>query len=163
MSHGADVDAEDYKGYTPLFYASNNFCLEILIELLDTGRVNVNHKGKNGKTALSKAHNYDTLMILRKYGAKTTWNQLKSLMKCHITSSPKAILSESISEIDEELLVLDFDHFKKISDENEMDLHLMVQEYGKSELLLHPLLQVFLDLKWHQVKNWYFRHHGILM
>ena len=66
LSHGADANAKDYRSYTPLFYASNNFCLEILIELLETGGVDdVNHKSKNGKTALSKTHNYDTLMILR--------------------------------------------------------------------------------------------------
>ena len=77
-------------------------------------------------------------------------------MKLHITSSPKAILSDSISEIDEEVLVLDFDNFQEKSNENEMDMHLMVKKYGKSELLLHPILQAFLDLKWNQVKNYYF-------
>ena len=44
LSHGANVNAEDDKGYTPLFYAASNCCLEILIELLDRGHANVNHK-----------------------------------------------------------------------------------------------------------------------
>ena len=38
---------------------------------------------------------------------------------------------------------------------NEMDLHVMVQDHGKSELLLHPIFQVFLDLKWNQVKKFF--------
>ena len=71
LSHGANVNAEDDKGYTPLFYAASNCCLEILIELLDRGHANVNHKAnRNGKTALSKAHNSETVMLLIKYGAK---------------------------------------------------------------------------------------------
>ena len=65
MSHGANVNAIDFKGYTPLFYAASNCCLEILIELLEKGHANVkkvaNHKKK---TALSKAHNYEAVMIL---------------------------------------------------------------------------------------------------
>ena len=126
-----------------LFYAADNHCFGNLIELLDTGRVEVNHEAKNANTALSKARSYETLMILRKHGAKITRNQLDSLIKCHNTSSPGAILNQSISEINDELLILDFENFST-AEENEMNLHLMVQEHDKSELLLHPILQVCL-------------------
>ena len=143
LSHEANVNAEDYRGYTPLFYAADNHCFGNLIELLDTGRVEVNHEAKNANTALSKARSYETLMILRKHGAKITRNQLDSLIKCHNTSSPGAILNQSISEINDELLILDFENFST-AEENEMNLHLMVQEHDKSELLLHPILQVCL-------------------
>ena len=40
-------------------------------------------------------------------------------------------------------------------EENEMDLHRFLKQHGKSELLLHPILQIFLDLKWNQVKMYY--------
>ena len=145
LSHEANVNAEDYRGYTPLFYAADNLCFGNLIELLDTGRVEVNHEAKNVNTALSKARSYETLMILRKHGAKITRNQSDTLMKYHNTSSPEAILTQSISEINDELLILDFENFST-AEENEMNLHLMVQEYDKSELLLHPILQVCLFL-----------------
>ena len=65
MSHGANVNARDFKGYTPLFYAASNCCLEILIELLEKGHANVKQEANDKeKTALSKAHNYEAVMIL---------------------------------------------------------------------------------------------------
>ena len=159
LSHGANVDQQDCKGYTPLFYAASNCCLEILLELLDNGHANVHHEDKHkNKTALSKAHNYEAVMILTKFGAESNRNpnDMKRLMKHHNSSSPKAILSQCISEVNEELLVLDFGHFKHTTEKNnEMDLHVMVQDHGKSELLLHPIFQVFLDLKWNQVKKFF--------
>ena len=33
--------------------------------------------------------------------------------------------------------------------------HSLVQDHGKSELLLHPIFQVFLGLKWNQVKRFF--------
>ena len=161
LNHGANVESIDQKGYTPLFYAASNCCLEILIELLDKGHANVKHVATDDKiTALSKAHNYEAVMILTKYGAETNRNQddMKRLMERHNVSSPKAILSQCISEVNEELLVLDLGHFKKentTDDCNEMNFHEMAEEHGKSKLLLHPIFQVFLDLKWNQVKKFY--------
>ena len=159
LSHGANVDQQDCKGYTPLFYAASNCCLEILIELLDKGHANVHKEDKSkNKTALSKAHNYEAVMILTKFGAKSNRkpNDMKRLMERHNSSSPKAILSQCISEVNEELLVLDLGHFEHTTEEsNEMDLHVMVQDHGKSELLLHPIFQVFLDLKWNQVRKFF--------
>ena len=66
MKQGANVNAEDYMGYTPLFYAASNCCLEIMIELLDNGHADVNHVNKDGDTALCKALNYETVMNLTK-------------------------------------------------------------------------------------------------
>ena len=160
MFHGANIDSQDFKGYTPLFHAASNSSLEILIELLDNGNANVQHISKDEMTtAFSKANNYEAVMILTKYGAETNRNQndMKRLVEKHNVSSSKAILSQCISEFNEELLVLDFGHFKHIEEKNnEMDLHLLAQDHGKSELLLHPILQIFLDWKWNQVKK-YFR------
>ena len=159
LNHGANVESIDQKGYTPLFYAASNCCLEILIELLDKGHANVKHVATDDKiTALSKAHNYEAVMILTKYDAETNRNQddMKRLMERHNVSSPKAILSQCISEVNEELLVLDLGHFKNTTDDcNEMNFHEMAEEHGKSDLLLHPIFQVFLDLKWNQVKKFY--------
>ena len=95
LSYGANVDSKDSKDYTPLFYAASNCCLESLIELLDKGHADVHHVAKGTKkTALSKAHNYEAVMILTKYGAETKKKKddLKRLMERHNTSSPRAIL-----------------------------------------------------------------------
>ena len=81
---------------------------------------------------------------------------MKRLMEWHTSSSPKVILSQSITEVNNELLVLDLEHFQHTTEENnEMDFHLMAQDHGRSELLIHPILKVFLDLKWNQVKKYY--------
>ena len=160
LSHGANVEQEDGKGYTPLFYAASNCCLEILIELLDKGKANVRHEN-NKQTALSKAHNYDAVMILTKYGAESNRKKddLNRLMKWHTTPSPRVVLSQCISKVSEDLLVLDLGHFRHTEEKNnEMYWHLLVQDHGKSELLLHPIFQVFLDLKWNQVKKFYWFH-----
>ena len=140
-----------------MFYAASNCCLEILIELLEKGHANVKQVANDEeKTALSKAHNYEAVMILTMYGAETSKKDMKRLMEWHTSSSPKAILSQSISEVNNDLLVLDLEHFQHTTEENnEMDLHLMAQDHGRSELLIHPILQVFLDLKWNQVKKYY--------
>ena len=61
------------------------------------------------------------------------------------------MLSECISEVNEELLVFDFEYFKhSLGELNEMDLHRKIQESGQSQLLLHPVMQAFLHLKWDQ-------------
>jgi hypothetical protein len=39
---------------------------------VDTGHADINHTDKDGKTALSKARSYETVMLLTKYGVETT-------------------------------------------------------------------------------------------
>ena len=63
LSYGAEIN-EDKKGCTPLFYASSSGSSTNLTTLLDTGLVDVNQKASNGKTAMSKARCYKTVMIL---------------------------------------------------------------------------------------------------
>ena len=113
------------------------------------------------RTVLSKAHNYEAAMILTKYGAETNRKEddLNRMVKWHTIPSPRAILSQCISKVSEDLLVLDLGHFYHTKlYTNEMYWHLLVQDHGKSELLLHPIFQVFLDLKWNQVKKFYWFH-----
>ena len=155
LEHGADANATDCDGSTPLFNAASNCCLEILIELLDKGHANTNHTNKFDLTPLCKAHNYETVLILTKYGAKASRKQLNKYIESHSNSSPEALLNQSMSESNEELLVLDFSMFEDTSGQNEMDLHRFVEEHGKSELLLHPILQIFLDMKWNQIIRYY--------
>ena len=164
MEFGANVDSKNSKGYTPLFFAASAGSSANLIELLDHGHADVNHIADDEKTALSKARSYETVMILTKYGIETKKQHmiknkqngrdepetdLDVLIKYHFEASPKAILNQCISEVNDELVVLDFGHFENTSEENnEMDLHIKVHEHGMDELLLHPILQAFLDFKW---------------
>lgn len=174
MKFGANVDSEDSKGYTPLFCAASAGSSANLIELLDHGHADVNHTADDKKTALSKARSYETVMILTKYGIETKKKHmiknkqncrdepetdLDVLIKHHFEASPKAVLNQCISEVNEELVVLDFGHFENTSEENnEMDLHIKVHEHGMDELLLHPILQAFLDFKWSMFQYTFMLH-----
>ena len=76
---------------------------------------------------------------------------LQRIAKRHFIPSSKAILNECISEVNGELLVLDFCHFRPpntTDEKNEMDFHLKVAKYGKYGLLVHPIMQAFIDIKW---------------
>ena len=161
MLYGANADSCDSKGYTPISHASSAGSSANLIELLDSGHADVHITANNGKTALSKARSHETVMLLTRYGFETTRchknekgqldceSDLHIFLETHFENSSKAVLSQSISEVNEELLVLDFGHFAHTTDENnQMDLHLKVVKEEKEELLLHPIMQAFLDFKW---------------
>ena len=60
--------------------------------------------------------------------------------------------------LNEELLVLDLVHFgppNTTEEKNEMDLHLKVSKYGLDELLVHPIMQACLDIKWNMFSKTY--------
>ena len=106
-------------------------------------------------------HNADTTSSFDYTGRK---GQLKSksdlhkLMQRNCKSSSKAILNQCISEVNEELLVLDLVHFgppNTTEEKNEMDLHLKVAKYGIDELLVHPIMQACLDIKWNMFSKTY--------
>ena len=74
LHHGAPVDCEDHRGYTPLFYASKAGWLNNILELIEYG-ADVNHSrkdpktGTKGKKPLFRARHYDTVRLLLKHGA----------------------------------------------------------------------------------------------
>ena len=173
MEFGANVDSLDSEGYTPLFCAASTGSSANLIELLHHGHADVNHTAYDGKTALSKARSYETVMILTKYGIETKKHHmikkengrdepetdLDVLIEHHFEASPKVVLNQCISQVNEELVVLDFGHFENTSEENnEMDLHIKVHQHGMDELLLHPILQAFLDFKWSMFQYTFMLH-----
>jgi hypothetical protein len=106
-------------------------------------------------------HNADTTSSFDYEGKK---GQLKSksdlhkMMQRKCKSSSKAILSQCISEVNEELLVLDLVHFgppNTTEEKNEMDLHLKVSKYGLDDLLVHPIMQACSDIKWNMFSKIY--------
>ena len=167
LSFGADVDLKDNKGYTPLFYASSKGSLSNLLELLDFGHADVNHisSDKNQNTAVSKAYSHEIIRILLKYGAEPTWFDFEKILQSHTEISTRAILSRSLFTInneDSDLLVLDFSHFDSEEEGEKCDLALhqkvTKQKKDKKHLLLHPVLQSFLELKWSQIRKHYMSH-----
>lgn len=70
LSQGADIEAKDKTGRTPLFYASSNNKTEVCELLLSEG-ADVNAKDNSGRTPLSEAieiSNKEIIDILKKYG-----------------------------------------------------------------------------------------------
>ena len=164
LTHGAQK-CEDNRGYTPLFWASSAGSSANLIDLLDTNS-DVNFKAPDGKTPISKANTSSTVKLLTSYGAETTnyvdyekRSDFSKFIDTHLLTTPTAILNECISEVDEELLVLDFSHFQYTTEEkNEMDLHLQLKESDKDELLLHPVMKTFLNIKWSMYQKTFWIH-----
>ena len=176
------VDCKDSKGYTPLFYAAKAGWLSDIIELINHG-ANVNHRSENGSTPLFEARNYNTALLLLKHGAdpnlkgknhRTNIEQtaIEYLMENN-KSSAKAILDSHCTKQDN-YLVMDF-HIFDYNDKNEekkskefkeeqdeMSLFHVIK-YNRTKLdlsddneqglLLHPLMQIFLNFKYKTVRQ----------
>ena len=160
LHHGAPVDSKDSKGRTPLFYASMAGSLVDINVLLKYG-ANVNHKSDSGRTALYKSRTYDTVMLLLKYGAdytirdKENKTAIEFLMKYN-SSCPKAILDDCMIKQPDETLIMDLQVFDcKEKSKHEMDLFLAVKEQRRTSLFLHPLMRIFMSLKFSQVKVYF--------
>ena len=164
LSFGADVDLKDHKNYTPLFYASSSGSLANLFEFLDRGRADVSHVScKNQYTALTKAKSHEVIRILLQHGAEVTWFKMKTFLQYDTEISTRAILSKSVdTKNDGDFLILDFGLLKSKGEKEQCDLalHRIVNEQKeeKQKLLLHPVLQSFLELKWSQIRKHYIFH-----
>ena len=192
MKNEASIDAVDFRSYSPLFYASKSGSLKNLNVLLEfsKGKESINKMVTEGndiettlknldsnsqKTALSLAKTSEAAMLLVEHGATSTNKEFKKHNKAHLKSfptyykflkyhskSPGYIFDKSIQEINDNLIVFDFDIFKHTKPVyNEMDVHKKVEKEGKPELLLKPIMETFLTLKWNQVK-WIFRMNFFL-
>ena len=157
------MDCQDRMGRTPLFYASKAGSLVDIIDLIKYG-ANVNHKSIKDQTALYKARNYDTVKLLLKYGADCTIRDIdgktaiEKLLKFN-SKCPTAILDEYITRQLNETLIMDFRVFDLTSlqegdnSPHEMELFLAAKhkQIRRTDLFLHPLMQIFMGLKFSQV------------
>ena len=73
---------------------------------------------------------------------------IEHLMQFH-PDCTRAILDASLSKQDDDV-VMDFRVFE--DDKNEMSVFLAAEKNHRGDLLLHPLMQIFLSLKWDTVK-----------
>ena len=116
------------------------------------------------------AKSTEAVQILLNFGAKTS-NVLKTVdnktnidefLENHSVETSKIILNECLEEINEDLVVFNFEPFEDVKKDgkggsiDEMDLHRSVKKNNRSGLLLHPIMQAFLHLKWKEVKRLYF-------
>ena len=71
IANGAQVDAKDYNGYTPLFGAASSNRPEV-VDLLIREGADIKHKGFGGEEALVHANGESTIEILFKAGLRHT-------------------------------------------------------------------------------------------
>ena len=150
-----------------------------MIELIEHGAdVNyVSEAEKRAQTPLFRARNYQAVKLLLQKGAdpnmySMTGPNRKLKVVDHLLDNnqdaARAIFDESLNIDDERNLIMDFEIFEnECSDETDREMSILVNAEKKSSLgiddekmkkflLLHPLLQIFLDLKF-QTILWQFR------
>ena len=185
--HGPSVHCKDEAGYTPLFNAAKSGSLSNIIELVKNG-ANVNQIAEpNDKyfkknTPLFFAKSYDAVKLLLRYGASEIETAIisengkdKELMpidyfvESNSVSNAKAILDNSITtQKEDNILVMDLRMFDKRHKgnnveniRNEMLVFYEAKEKGLNSLLLHPLMQIYLSLKFRRL-NRFFEFQAIL-
>ena len=161
------MDCEDPYLCTPIFYASKAGILENIILLKKFG-AHVNHKDEEDRTALFRARTYETVMLLLKYGADPTISASRYSKDDEVipvtaiehaidfnVDSVNAILDNCLMKDPDENLVMDFGVFKSHQGESSILESVSQLHYDKNDdkppLLLHPLLQIFLNLKFKRV------------
>lgn len=139
ISYGADINARDQYGYTPLHIAALNE-LSQCVEVLIYHGADVTAKSKFGMTALG--------IITRKTPASLAmvYQKLDSAITLH--HHPESSNREVELRLDFRG-ILQYCHPREIS-----FLNTFVDE-GQKEILLHPLCSAFLYLKWEKIRKYY--------
>ena len=135
------MEVEDDNGFTPLLHAAKHGSLTNLLELLETGKAEPNHiaQDENGisKTALCLAKSTETVQMLLTFGIKTSnilqpeksmntntiadVTNLAEFLENNSEETSNIILNECLEEINEDLVVFNFEPFEDVAMEsNEM-------------------------------------------
>jgi hypothetical protein len=149
------VAAKGKYAKTPIFKARTYKTVKLLLHYGADPTINIiekeNTPTKEGKSKEDTPTKEGTLI-----------SAFSHLLKYN-ADSVEAILDGCVSFTNQEhkngkqLLVYDFGLFKQCTanNMNEMDLHYNVLKQGQSHLLAHPLMQIFLHLKWKQTLFYY--------
>ena len=139
-----------------------------IYELIRNG-ANVNHKAKlNAKTPLYKARTDEVVKILLNHGADPyaklmgsddrNTSVIEHLMKFN-SDCARAILDNCLSRLQDGKLILDFNVFKPedsiIKKDDEMAVYNHAIHHERKDLLLHPLMQIYLFMKVRNFKAQY--------
>ena len=171
----AKIEAKTMYGHTALHIAAMTGNTNNVMMLVFEGKANV--LAKSTKTLRSSCrlgetpiHHAKTGKIIRILLSKTTAKQLMEIDTIedrplfdqfvkHHPSTLKSYLDLMVTskrdlENDDPHLIFDlsiFDYKQNMITKkaNQMDKHLRVMEEGRSELLTHPVMNLFMHLKWH--------------
>ena len=167
MKFGARADAEDKYGRTPLHHAAMNANYLDVVTLVEEGGADIFKKDHEGKAPYNVAKGSDAMKF---FYSKMTAENLSvadpefKLYDEVLTKHPSLIehfLNIFISSTSQDLeavgntfkydysLFVRGDKKTKVS-YNLMKRHLDLIDANKSDLLLHPLMRSFTDIKWRQ-------------
>ena len=170
-----DIESQTAFGHTALHIAAMSGHVNNVMMLVFEGRANVLAKSNicvrsDCRLEETPIHHAKTGKIIRILLSKTTAKQLMEIDTIedrplfnqflkHDPSTLKSYLdlmvtSKNDLESEDPHLIYDlsmFDYRQNMitKKKNQMDKHLRVMEERQSELLTHPVMKLFMDLKWH--------------
>ena len=165
INKGANVEATDFEDKTPLHIASKNGCTYKVMALLYDGNAHVVPLDIRGETPLHQAKNSKIVdLLLTKATTKqileieenNTKTSLFDKILLNHPSSLKNYLDKMVTSNDTEAdvhdqhLTFNLSMFNSIKNEkqNFLDKHIALIKKGSQQLLTHPLMRLFISLKW---------------
>ena len=161
----ANVEAKDFENKTPLHIAAKNGCTYKVMALLYDGNANVVPLDKQRETPLHQAKNSKIIdLLLNKATTKqileiednNTETPLFDKILLNHPSSLNNYLDKMVTSNDTEAdvhdqhLTFNLSMFNSIKNEkqNHLDKHIALIKKGSQQLLTHPLMRLFISLKW---------------
>ena len=161
----ANVEAKDFEDKTPLHIAAKNGCTYKVMALLYDGNANVVPLDKQRETPLHQAKNSKIVdLLLTKATTKqileieennTETSLFDKILVNHPSSLNKYLdkmvtSNDTEADVHDQHLTFNLSMFNSIKNEkqNYLDKHIALIKKGSQQLLTHPLMRLFISLKW---------------
>ena len=165
INKGANVEATDFEDKTPLHIAAQNGCTYKVMALLYDGNANVVPLDKSCETPLHQAKNSKIVDLLL---SKATTKQIleiddnntktplfDKILQNHPSSLNKYLdkmvtSNDTEADVHDQHFTFNLSMFNSIQKEkqNYLDKHIALIKQDSQQLLTHPLMRLFISLKW---------------
>lgn len=170
IQKGANTEAKDNTGQRPLHIAAQCESIGNVVILIFNGNANVMAEDRIGETPLHKAKTSKILdVLLNKTNAEKVngYSDKQCLFTQILNKQPASIetyldlmfsCNRLESDIKDKKLTFHLDMFNHDTDKksNYLDKHKQVIDAGYPEMLRHPVMMLFTELKWHPHRKWYY-------
>ena len=160
----ADVMALDHDNQTSIHVAKTSKILNILLSKTSADKVNCLYedlKGNNIANTSEDHTNSDTDCI----GNSSEYTCLFDHILQVQPASIQTYLDLMVTELDPEHYIFHLDLFDHgtTKKDNYLDKHQKLIDAGHPEMLLHPVMMFFTNLKWYPHKTWYYINFSIFL